>query len=355
MSTEYKEYVPPRDFVAYGEETPADCWPEGKKIVVSFVLNYEEGAEHTLWNDAGAPNAHSEQFLNETAYHRPGRPGKRDLYVESMYEYGTRAGLPRLLKLFKEFGWGWSTWTNARALEASAYYGKYLVDGGHDIACHGNRWITQTELYEEKPQVALLTGKPGPEEEAAHVSQAIDRLRAATGLQNVPTGWYYGRGSLYNKHILERVHREKGVPLLYTSDTYADDVPYYTESPFALDGEEDKGLLNIPYSLTNNDHRFYIRGAGFGNADDFFDLLKAEFDYMLEEGIEGRPKMMTIALHSRIIGRPGRIRALKRFMQYVKEHEDQAWVTTRDKIAHHWREKYPYQGATRLLHAEKAV
>lgn len=100
---------------------------------------------------------------------------------------------------------------------------------------------------------------------------------------------------------------------------------------------------------------FYIRGAGFGNADDFFDLLKAEFDYMLQEGIEGRPKMMTVALHSRVIGRPGRIRALKRFMQYVKEREDQAWVTTRDKIALHWREKFPYQGATRLLHAEKVV
>lgn len=154
-----------------------------------------------------------------------------------MYEYGMRAGLPRVLRLFQEFKWSFSTWMNARALEAAPYYGPHFVAGGHDIAAHGNRWITQTELS-------------GPEEEARHVAQAIDRLRAATGLQNVPTGWYYGRGTLYNKHILAKVsqrfsfrrqgstllrrtsltpvssvgqvHRDKGVPLLYSSDTYGE-------------------------------------------------------------------------------------------------------------------------------------
>jgi peptidoglycan/xylan/chitin deacetylase (PgdA/CDA1 family) len=150
--------------------------------------------------------------------------------VESLYEYGMRAGLPRVLRLFQEFGWSFSTWMNARALDAAPYYGPHFVAGGHDIAAHGNRWITQTELA-------------GPEEEARHVAQAIDRLRAATGLQNVPTGWYYGRGTLYNKHILAKVcfaaslfrrtsltpisyttqvHRDKGVPLLYSSDTYGE-------------------------------------------------------------------------------------------------------------------------------------
>ncbi|GAA6041998.1 hypothetical protein JCM8097_009137 [Rhodosporidiobolus ruineniae] len=348
MTSQYKEFLPERDFVAYGFDTPENCWPDSKKIVVSFVLNYEEGAEHTLWNG----DAHSEGFLNETACHRGAKQGRRDLYVESMYEYGTRAGLPRLLKLFKKFGWSWSTWTNARALEASAYYGKFLVDGGHEIACHGNRWATQTELWQDPSPLKLITGKPGAEEEAAHVAQAIDRLRAATGLQNVPTGWYYGRGSTAHKHILAKVHRDKGVPLLYSSDTYTDDVPYYTENPLTLDGEEDTGLLHIPYSLTNNDHRFYIKGAGASCGDDWFDLLKAEFDYLRQEGLEGRPKMMTVAMHSRIIGRPGRIRCLKRFMEYVAEHDD-AWVTTREQIAAHWRKEYPYTGPTSQLHAEK--
>lgn len=128
---------------------------------------------------------------NEAACHRGAYEGRRDLYVESLYEYGMRAGLPRVLKIFQEFGWSFSTWMNARALEAASYYGPHFVAGGHDIAAHGNRWITQTELS-------------GPEEEARHVAQAIDRLRAATGLQDVPTGWYYGRGTLYNKHILAK-------------------------------------------------------------------------------------------------------------------------------------------------------
>lgn len=155
---------------------------------MSFVLNYEEGAEHTLWNG----DSHSEAFLNETAAHRGRKDGRRDLYVESQYEYGSRAGLPRLLKLFKKYGYSWTTWTNARALESSAYYGPHLVAGGHEIACesslpdfvfvfpflttspyfrtgHGNRWITQTELYEEKPPVSMLTAAAGAEEEAAFV------------------------------------------------------------------------------------------------------------------------------------------------------------------------------------------
>ncbi|GAA5860427.1 hypothetical protein JCM8547_000301 [Rhodosporidiobolus lusitaniae] len=346
-ASQYKEYVPPRDLTGYGFDSPRDCWPNEKKIAITFVLNYEEGAEHTLWNG----DKRSEPFLNETASFRDIKWGQRDLFVETQYEYGTRAGLPRLLKLFKKFGWSWTTWTNARALEASAYYGKYLVEGGHEIAAHANRWADQRELYEENGPLKLITGKPGPEEEAAQVAQGIDRLRAATGLQDVPTGYYYGRGSLYNKHIIHKVHREKGVPLLYTSDTYADDVPYYTESPATLDGEADDGLLNIPYSLSNNDHRFYIKGAGFSNGQDFCDQLIAEFDYLRREGLEGKPKLMTIALHSRIIGRPGRIAGLKRFMEYVAKHDD-AWVCTRQEIAHHFRQEFPYSGTpTRLLHA----
>ncbi|GAA6014813.1 hypothetical protein JCM10207_002190 [Rhodosporidiobolus poonsookiae] len=352
MTAEYKTYLPPRDFVAYGEDTPSDCWPNSAKIAVSFVLNYEEGAEHTLWNG----DAHSEAFLSESAFHRQPKQGRRDLYVESQFEYGTRAGLPRLLKLFKKFGYSWSTWTNARALEASAYYGKYLVEGGHDIAAHGNRWITQTELYADPSPVASLTGKTGPEEEAAHVAQNIDRLRAATGLQDVPTGYYLGRGSLYSKYLISKVHKEKGVPLVYNSDSYSSDLPYWQESPLAADGDEDEGLLHVPYGLFLNDHRFYCKGAGASCGDDFFDLLKAEFDYILREGREGKPKMMTIAMHSRILGRPGRIQCLKRFMEYVQSHGEEAWVTTRADIARHWQAKYPYKtvGLTRLTHAQTA-
>jgi len=335
--SEYKVFLPPRDFVGYGLEKPkGDVWPKGAKIAVSFVLNYEEGAEHTVWNG----DEHSEPFLNEANYYRNRAEGKRDMYTESLYDYGIRAGLPRIIRLFQSFSYPFTLWLNSRAIETSAQYGPILVGMGCDMAAHGNRWITQTELS-------------GPEEEAAHVRQGIERIQKASGKQDVPSGWYLGRGSLYSKHVISKVHKEMGVPLLYCSDSYADDLPYWVEDPLSLDGEEDKGMLMVPYGLVNNDHKFYSKGAGASTAVDWFNILKGDFETLYSEGQDGEPKMMTIALHSRLIGRPGRLAGLKKFLEYITAKDD-VWVTTRADIAKHWREKFPYEtvGAQRLVHGD---
>ncbi|KAM0746464.1 glycoside hydrolase/deacetylase [Meredithblackwellia eburnea MCA 4105] len=336
----YRQFLPPRDFVGYGVDSPADCWPNSAKICLSFVLNYEEGAEHSPWNGDGV-DTFSEPYLNETSFHRQELHGRRDSLIESMYEYGTRSGFPRILKLFQKHGFTFTTWANARALEVTPRYAKMLVDSGCEVACHGNRWIFVEELG-------------GPAEEAAAVNHAIDRLQASTGLTDVPSGWYYGRGTLYNKYIIAKVHRDRGIPLLYTSDSYADDIPYYTEHPFTLDGEDDSGLLNIPYTVTTNDLRFLCDGAGFSAGTDFFNHLKSEFDQFYKEGLAGRPKMMSIALHSRIIGHPGRFKALQSFVEYVSKIPD-VWVANRKDIAQHWRSKFPYEKPTRLTHADELV
>ncbi|ORY88411.1 hypothetical protein BCR35DRAFT_263424 [Leucosporidium creatinivorum] len=323
----------PRDLEGYGGQSPSNCWPDGKVIAVSFVLNYEEGAEHTPWNG----DQRSTEFLHEDHYHRNPING-RDPVVESGFEYGIRCGLPRLLKLFRTFNWQFTTWACARALEVTAPYGKILVEDGHEIACHGNRWRGTADLA-------------GPDEEAEDCTKSVQRLQAATGRKDVPTGYFTGNGSTYHRHIRSKVHNAMNVPLLYSSDTYAGDVPYYVPSPLALDGEPDEGLLMIPYSLVNNDWRFLAKGNGTGCARDWFELLVADFETLYAEGVAGQPKMMTIAMHSRVLGKPGRIVALKRFMEYIKEREG-VWVCTRSEIAEVWREKYPYEvvGPTARVH-----
>ncbi|KAM0752933.1 glycoside hydrolase/deacetylase [Meredithblackwellia eburnea MCA 4105] len=334
---DFKEFLPPRDFVGYGTEPPKDPWPKGAKIAVCFVLNYEEGSEHTVWNgDSG-----SEPFLHEHHYHRQNVKGRRDIVVESSFEYGVRAGLPRLIKLFRKFGWQFTLWANGRAFEVSGDYPKILAEDGHEIACHGNRWTAGPTMT-------------GYDDEARHVRQGFKRLQKSTGLKDVPTAWFGGAGTMAHKHIRARVHKETGVPLLYCSDTYSDDIPYYLPSPLAMDGDKDEGLLMIPYSLTNNDHRFMVsQGAGTGAPNEWFELLQADFDYLYEEGKNGSPKMMTVAMHNRILGKPARSRALKKFMEYIKDKPD-VWVTTRADMAHHWREKFPYEkvGPTMNLHQD---
>ncbi|ORY32010.1 hypothetical protein BCR39DRAFT_525191 [Naematelia encephala] len=324
MTTQY--WLPPRDYVGYGLKQEKELWPGGKKIAVSFVLNYEEGAEHTPWNG----DETSCDSLHELHYDRKATTGgKRDGLVEDMFEYGIRQGLPRLIKLFRKYGWKWTTWTCARAFETSGPYPKMLVDDGHEIACHGNRWrIHGDNLAEAK----------------AHIHKSFDRLQAATGLTDVPTGWFVGTGTISMKLARAEVHKERGVPLVYCSDTYASDEPYWIPDPAAeVHGGEDKGMLMIPYSLCTNDHRFFVAsGAGVSAPDDWFEMLKAEFDQLYAEGEAGAPKMMTIAMHNRFVCKPGRIMALKRFMAYIAAKED-VWVCTRREIAAFWREKYPYE------------
>ncbi|WVQ83403.1 hypothetical protein IAT38_005544 [Cryptococcus sp. DSM 104549] len=333
-------YLPPRDFVGYGLDKPTEQWPGGKKIAVSFVLNYEEGAEHTPWNGDDTSCA----YLHELHYDRPEtKGGKRDILVEEMFEYGIRSGLPRLIKLFRQYGWKWTTWACARAFETSGDYPKMLADDGHEIACHGNRWRIHGQSTEEEKE---------------HINKSFDRLQATTGLKDVPTGWFLGNGSARQKLVRSQVHKDRGVPLLYCSDTYAADTPYWIADPDAVaNGGEDNGMLMIPYSLCTNDHRFFVsQGAGVSAPEDWFELLQGEFDQLYEEGIAGQPKMMTIAMHNRFVGKPGRIMALKRFMAYIATKPD-VWVCTRSEIAAHWREKYPYEkvGPTFNMHnSEKA-
>ncbi|GAA6014125.1 hypothetical protein JCM10207_006104 [Rhodosporidiobolus poonsookiae] len=324
-----------RDFLGYGFDQPRDCWPNGAKIAVSFVLNYEEGAEFTTWNGDDRSN----EFLFEEHYVREPVKNKRDMLVEQGFEYGIRQGLPRLIKLFDEFGWKFTIWACARSFEVTGFYPKLLADKGHEIACHGNRWRGTMDLA-------------GPDEEAEHVRKSFKRLQESTGRKDVPTAFFTGNGSTYHRHIRARVHKELGVPLRYNSDSYSGDLPYWVQDPLTFDGDEDKGMLMVPYSLTNNDHRFMVKGSvGTSSAMDWFDLLKADFDTLYREGERGHPKMMTIAMHNRIVGKPARARALKRFMQYVASKDD-VWVCTREEIAQRWKEKFPYEevGLTAQLH-----
>ncbi|KAK0469051.1 uncharacterized protein EV420DRAFT_5915 [Desarmillaria tabescens] len=274
-TTDCPPFLPNRDFVGYGWDTPQDCWPNGAKIAVSFVINFEEGGESTLANG----DEYSEGYLHE-AFHKAPLKGKRDQQLETMFEYGIRQGLPRILRLFDQYDYKFTTHAVARAIEVCPQYGKLLPKLGHEIACHGNRWRS---FY-----------TASPEEEAAHVSEGIDRLQRLTGDSSVPSGWYLGRGSNQSARIIAREHFKRGLPLLYSSDTYADDLPYWVESPLASEGIEDEGLLMIPYSLDCSDHRFLCKGSGWSSSDDFFWHMKETFDYLYEEGLEGRPKMMTI-------------------------------------------------------------
>ncbi|KAK5708148.1 hypothetical protein LTR97_000688 [Elasticomyces elasticus] len=259
MTQDY--WLPPRDYVGYGLEPPAVLWPDNKKVAVSFVLNYEEGAERTPWNG----DDQSCNFLHELHYSRPATSGgKRDGLVEDMY------------------GWKWTTWACARAFETSPTYAKLLAEEGHEIACHGNRWVMHgTNLPEAK----------------AHIHKSFDRLQQATGLADVPTGWYAGGMPNHTKRARAEVHRERGVPLLYCSDTYSSDTPYWVQDPYAaVHGGPDEGMLMIPYSLVTNDHRFFVaQGSGVSKPDDWLDMLKAEFDQLCEEGAAGAPKMMCVS------------------------------------------------------------
>ncbi|THV02634.1 glycoside hydrolase/deacetylase [Dendrothele bispora CBS 962.96] len=288
-------FLPDRDFVGYGLDTPTDCWPNGAKIAVNFVINFEEGGESTLANG----DEYSEGYLHE-AFHKSPLKGRRDQQLETMFEYGVRQGLPRILRLFDKYGYKFTTYAVARALELAPQYAKLLPELGHEIASHGNRWRSFADMP--------------PEEEAKHVAEAIDRLQRLTGDEIVPGGWFLGRGSNQSKRIIAREHHKRSLPLLYSSDSYADDLPYWVESPLASEGVSDGGLLIVPYSLDCNDHRFLCQGSGWSTSNDFLWHMKETFDYLYQEGIEGRPKMMTIGLHNRIIGRPGRFRCLQKYV-----------------------------------------
>jgi putative urate catabolism protein len=299
----------PRDLVGYGRNVPHANWPGTARVAVQFVLNYEEGGENcVLHGDAG-----SEQFLSEivgaAAY------PDRHLSMESIYEYGSRAGVWRILREFEQRGLPLTIFAVGMALERHPELARAFVELGHEVACHGYRWIHYQSVSE-----AI---------EREHMRQCVDVITRLLGRH--PEGWYTGRDS---PNTLRLVAEEGG--FLYDSDYYGDDLPFWTQVPMA-DGSRRPQLI-VPYTLDTNDMRF-ASPQGFNCGDQFFTYLKDAFDVLYAEG-EDTPKMMSVGLHCRLIGRPGRFAALRRFLDYIQGH-DRVWIPTRAAIARHWTEQHP--------------
>ena len=267
----------------------------------------------------------AEQNLREN----PGGPpriNERNLNVESEYEYGSRAGWWRLFRLFAEKKMKFTLYAVAQAVEKQPEVVKRCVDLGIDVASHAYRWIDYHDMSVEK--------------EKDYIRKAITSLKSLSGY--APRGWYYGRNSPHSRTLVPQVYEEMGETLEWASDTYADDVPYWVDLPLERDSKDPKGLLMVPYSYDCNDFKFHVLGSGFTDPTGFHDHLKNAFDVLYEEGEKGMPKMMTVGLHCRIIGRPGRFGALKKFVEYI-EGKEGVWVATRSEIAEAFKKEYPYK------------
>jgi putative urate catabolism protein len=299
----------PRDLIGYGRYTPDPKWPGGARLALQIVMNYEEGGERSILHG----DAESESFLHEVVATVP-LCGVRNMNVESTYEYGSRAGFWRLLRLFDERGIKITVYAIAMALERHPEAAKALVEAGHEVMSHGWRWIDYQFV--------------GEDEERAHMRRAIEILTRLTGTR--PLGWYTGRQSPNTRRL---VVEEGG--FLYDADSYNDDLPYWV----TVSG---KGHLVVPYTMDNNDMKF--GGVqGFSTGEDFYTYLRDAFDVLYAEGALA-PKMMSVGLHMRLAGRPGRAAGLARFLDHVLKH-DRVWVCRRIDIARHWMATHPYRGA----------
>jgi len=294
----------PRDLVGYGGKPPDPKWPSGARVAVSFVLNVEEGGEASVLH--GDPV--SETFLSEIISAVPF--ADRHMSMESLYEYGTRAGVWRLLRLFEEHSMPLTAFAVARAVEACPGLVGALLEGGHEVAAHGLRWISYQDVDIDT--------------ERAHLAEAVRVITALAG--TAPAGWYTGRDSPNTRRLVV----EHG-GFLYDSDSYADDLPYWTTV-----GAHQH--LVIPYALDTNDMRF-ATAQGFNSGDQFFTYCRDAFDVLHAEGARS-PKMLSIGLHARIIGRPGRFAALQRLVDHIASRED-VWVCRRVDIARHWIANFP--------------
>jgi putative urate catabolism protein len=300
----------PRDLVGYGANPPHAQWPDGARIALQFVLNFEEGGENSvLHGDAG-----SEQFLSEIigAQAFPAR----HLSMESIYEYGSRAGVWRILREFERRRLPLTVFGVAMALERNPEATAAFVELGHEIACHGWRWISYQNIDEAT--------------EREHLRVAVEILRRATGA--APVGWYTGRDSPNTRRLVV----EHG-GFLYDSDYYGDDLPFWTDVTTA-DGRSHPHLV-VPYTLDTNDMRF-ATAQGFNSGEQFFAYLRDAFDVLYAEGAE-RPKMLSIGMHCRLLGRPARFAALQRFLDHVERH-DRVWIARRVDIARHWTQHHPH-------------
>lgn len=300
----------PRDMHGYGANPPDPKWPGGAKIAISLVLNYEEGGENNILHGDAASEAFLSEIVGAAAW-----PGQRHWNMESIYEYGARAGFWRLHRMMKDLPV--TIYGVATALARSPAQVAAMKDAGWEIASHGLKWIE----YKDAPE----------DDERADMAEAIRLHTEVVG--QAPLGWYTGRCS----ENTVRLAAETG-GFAYVADTYADDLPYWMD----FDGRQQ---LILPYTLDANDMRF-ATPQGFNAGTQFFDYLKASFDALYREGEAGAAKMLSIGLHCRLIGRPGRAEALRQFIEYAQSHEG-VWFATRAQIAKHWSETHPAQSDTR--------
>jgi allantoinase len=301
----------PRDLIGYGKNPPHAQWPGNARVAVQFVLNYEEGGENcVLHGDSG-----SEQFLSELF--NPASYPDRHLSMESIYEYGSRVGVWRFLREFERRGLPMTIFGVATALERHPDLTQAFVELGHEIACHGLRWIHYQNVDEAT--------------ERDHMQQATDIIKRLTG--NKPLGWYTGRDSPNTRRLLV----EQG-GYLYDADYYGDDLPFW-KTVTKSDGATVPHLV-VPYTLDTNDMRFSLP-QGFSHGQEFFEYLRDAFDLMYSEGAE-RPAMMSVGMHCRLLGRPARFKALQMFLDHLEKH-DRVWVCRRIDIANHWVRHHPYR------------
>jgi putative urate catabolism protein len=307
----------PRDLKGYGRNPPHARWPGDARVALQFVLNFEEGAESSVLHGDPA----SEQFLSEM--HAPAAYPARHLSMEGIYEYGSRSGVWRILREFERRGLPLTVFGVAMALQRCPDVVAAFTELGHEIACHGWRWIHYQNIDEAT--------------EREHMRRAIEIVERLTGKR--PAGWYTGRDSPNTRRLVA----DAGV-FEYDSDYYGDDLPFWLQVR-KTDGDLAPHLV-VPYTLDCNDMRF-ASPQGFAHGGDFFDYLRDAFDVLHAEADE-RPKMMSVGMHCRLLGRPGRLRALQRFLDYVAER-DRVWIARRIDIARHWNKTHPYDPATAFV------
>lgn len=314
--TTYDTTLPyPRDLVGYGRTPPHAQWPGQARIAVQFVLNYEEGGENSvLHGDAG-----SEQFLSEMA-NPPSYP-ERHLSMEGIYEYGSRVGVWRVLREFEKRQLPLTVFGVSMALQRHPELTAAFVELGHEIACHGLRWINYQNIDEAT--------------EREHMRLGLEIITQMTGQR--PMGWYTGRDSPRTRRLVA----DDG-QLAYDSDYYGDDLPLWMKVARS-DGTVVPRLV-VPYTLDSNDMRFALP-QGFSQSDDFFTYLRDSFDALYAEGDPNglnAPKMLSVGMHCRLLGRPGRIVALQKFLDHVQQHEH-VWICRRIDIARHWQQAHPFK------------
>jgi allantoinase len=297
----------PRDLIGYGKHPPDPKWPGGARLALQIVMNYEEGGERAILHGDGE----SEAFLQEVAGMQP-LPGVRNLQVESMYEYGSRVGFWRLMRLFAGRDLRISVFAVGMALERHPEAAAAIVEAGHEVVSHGYRWIDYQFVSEEI--------------ERQHLKLAVESLTRTTGSR--PLGWYTGRLGPNTRRL---VVEEGG--FLYDADAYNDDLPYW-------DVVGGRPHLVVPYTLDNNDMKF-ATPAGFATGSQWLDYVRDAFDVLYAEGVD-QPKMMSLGLHLRLMGRPGRVAALARFLDHVQRH-DRVWICRRIDSARHWLAHHPHR------------